>query len=843
MLDIVNAIKKISEDKRKNNIYNRYPIRFVFTPLTDNTENDILMLQSELNKCIYSSFQKKFTIVNLYNLLAFDDAWITKTQLINYVKNLLLTEDDYIILGFSELIRFYSREDLEAIIISFMTDIESTNEKNKRIYFMCFSLFDPISLELKTNNRNETINPIIDIRDEETEEENNLISVYYANSSFESRLFSNKINTSTEWLSIYKSKKLNLNEGIVCISDTLVALYEKAKPDNFVAIEKLDSYYKLLTIMHKVRLKKTMENSFTDSFWEKIFELCKKNNSFALQEILLQQLNVKKMDSELFLSKLKNSNEHIKNVLLLYLYEYPTEFENYEYILKVVAASDKTYSNIIQLIYTHFLNFDFYDFSCRKNILKKIETKEVLLFSDDYRKSINESFNNLLRFNCFTSKVPIEGDDLFSCSFSDLCSKYNTTINYIKAKFKSYFNDILKNVILCKTIDDKVLIINLLRNDVVSLEDVSELYPDLIKYLGYRKSPKLNSSLHWISNYLFEYKLSKIMDKPTDWFNDYCNNITHENFLTWYSSSELSSPLDLLNGKIYDKIIVVDGVGAEFFDYINYIIEENGYVAVYSNISKCFLPSITSVHKEKYTNKYDEWILDFDANCIHKLYYKDLGLIPKELDEIKIIIESIFKKYRGKRIAFIADHGCTVAGRILHSKSYGFDAEHEGRCIRLDNSSNIKNEDNNDYFSYSNGKDRYLVSLSGASLSDMAKRESHGGAMIEEVVVPCIIASSDLHDLNKIEYHVKIISNKLSGLNRYVSLEITPSIAGKQPMLIEENGEEHALVLLGDNIWKTHDELTQIKTQKVKLLFDGYTEDIIIESTMGISMKGDGFDD
>ena len=93
-------------------------------------------------------------------------------------------------------------------------------------------------------------------------------------------------------------------------------------------------------------------------------------------------------------------------------------------------------------------------------------------------------------------------------------------------------------------------------------------------------------------------------------------------------------------------------MGAEFFDYINYIIEENGYVAVYSNISKCFLPSITSVHKEKYTNKYDEWILDFDANCIHKLYYKDLGLIPKELDEIKIIIESNFKKYRGKRIAF-----------------------------------------------------------------------------------------------------------------------------------------------------------------------------------------------
>ena len=178
MFNAALAAKKIIEDKSKKNIYNRYPIRFIFTPLSNSSENDILMLQTELNKKYYNSISSDINILNLYDLLSFEDAWITKTQLINYIKKLLSKKDDFIILGFSELVRFYSREDLEAIIISFMTDIESTNDANKRIYFICFSLFEQIALELKTNNRNETIDPIIDLRTNSEEEDEGLISVY-----------------------------------------------------------------------------------------------------------------------------------------------------------------------------------------------------------------------------------------------------------------------------------------------------------------------------------------------------------------------------------------------------------------------------------------------------------------------------------------------------------------------------------------------------------------------------------------------------------------------------------------------------------------------------------------
>lgn len=842
MFDMAMAVKKILEDKAKNNIYNRYPIRFVFTPLTENSENDIIEFQFELNRRLYNNGQKSITIVNLYDLLAFDDAWITKSQLIKFIKKLLIDEDDYIVLGFSELVRFYSREDLEAIIISFMTDIESTNEKNKRIYFICFSLFDQIALELKTNNRNESIDPIIDLRSNIDEKENNFISVYYANSSFESGLFKNKINTSTEWLSIYKSNKLHLNEGIVCISDTLVALYEKAKPDNFVAIEKLDSYYKLLTIMYRVRLKNTPEDYFSDLFWKRIFELCMKSNSFEIREILLQELNIKQMNLTLFLNKFKYADDYIKNILLLYFYEYSFDFENYEYLFEVIRKSNKTYSNIIQIVYVDFINFDLFHYTSRLNVLKLIDNKELLLYSNDYKKAINDSFVNFLNFNCFTSKVQIIGDDLFTCKFDELCSKYNMAISYLQTRFTGYFKDILGNVISCKTLEDKYLIINLLRNRVISLNDISTLYTDLIKYIGYRKSPKLNSSLHWISNYLYEYKTSKVLDSPSDYFIDYCSKITYEKFLSWYFSKDLLYPMDLLKGKHYDCLIVIDGVGAEYFDYINYLIEEAGFITTYSNISKCFIPSITSIHKEKYQNNYDEWILDFDSNCIHKLYYKDISLIPKELDEIKKIFDYILTKYKDKKIAIISDHGCTVAGRILKcSKTYSYDAEHEGRCIKI--ASNQKIKDNKDFFGYDTGKELYLVSLSGVSLSDLPKRESHGGAMIEEVLVPCIIASSDSMAKNEIEYSIKVVSNKLSGLNRNVSMEITPSIIGKRPILIEENGNEHILQLKSGNIWKTIDEIKQIKTQKMKLIFEDYDKEILIESTMGITTEGDGFDD
>lgn len=838
MLDIHYACEQLLKDKRKNNIYNRYPIRFLFTTLSNDSESEILELLKEMNE----KYNNEITIVNLYDLLPFEDAWITKSQLINYVKNLTRDSKDYMILGFSELIRFYSREDLEAIIISFMTDIESTNAKNNRIYFVCFSLFDKISMELKTNNRNETINPIINLNSEKLVD--GAISVYYANSVFESCLFKNRITTSSQWLSIYKSKKLDLSSGVVCISDTLVTLYEMAKPDNFVAIEKLDSYYKLLTTLFKVNFRKTTEKDFPELFWKSLFELCKKSNCFEIKNALLYGLNLNKMDSMSFIVKYKSANDnYIKYLLQLYLYEYPSDFDCPEYLTKIIEIiPDNTYDSIVKCIYTYFADYNLYDYSSRKYYLDIFEEKDIHKFSIEYKKAINELFANFLTFNLFSSSVKISGDDLFSLKIDELCTKYNTNEQYIKTIFKNFFNERLKNIITCKCTEDKALIINLLRNNLVELDDVKYVYADLVSYIGNIESPYLNYSSQWMARYLYEYRISKLYNRPTKYFKDYYINYTKQNdFLKWYYSEQWDYPINLLRDKEYDCLIVIDGAGGEFFDYIIDIIQKKNSSVIYANYAKCFLPSITSIHKIKYEDKFDEWITTFDSECIHSLFYKDANLIPKELETINEIISSLLDRYKEKKIAIIADHGCTVSGKIFNEqKKYSFEAEHEGRCIKITDNG-IK--ESPDYFKFKTGESTYLISLSGVSLSDIPKREAHGGAMIEEVIVPCIIVSTHKDKYKNINHNIFVLSGKLSGLNRRISLKITPSISGIAPVLIEENGKEHKLVSEGNDVWDMCDDIDNIKTQNCKIRIQNATENVIIESTMGASIEGDGFDD
>ena len=843
MLNINYAIKQLILDKNKTNIYNRYPIRFLFTPLTDDAENDIFKLYNDYMKKYYADKNKDLIIKNLYDELPFEDGWITKTQLINFIKKILDDNNDYIILGFSELIRFYSREDLSSIIISFMTDIESQNEINKRIYIVCFSLFEQISLELKTNNRNESINPIIQLSEEQLYE--NFISVYYANSNFDTSLFDNKIKTSSEWLSIYKSKKLNLSSGIVCISDTLVTLYEMAKPDNFVSIEKLDSYFKLLTVMYKVQFKNTYESDFPDNFWELIFKKCKKYNSFEIRKVLLILLNLQEIDAEIFIYKYKNSDDFTAKMLLLYLKEYgENTIHGYEYLLKNIEGSNNTYNNLIKKIYTGFnSNYSLYEYNIRKEYMEYISVDEFSNFSKEYKNSINQNFINYMRMRIFNNEIEnISHEDLFKLNIYQVCDNCNINIDYFKKIFNMFYNSFLKNVICCKSIEDKVLVINLLRNSLITLEEAKSVYIDIDKYIGNKKQTLVNSSMHWLSGYIYEYRLSKLYDSPTKELEKIILSTNSDSFLQWYYSDELNYPLELLKKEQYDHLVVLDGVGIEYFDYMLEIIKEHNKFVLYANYSKCFLPSITSIHKNKYEGKYDSWITKFDKDCIHTLYYKDLSQIPLKLETLKGILLDIFNKYSGKKIALIADHGCTALGKIFnYKKKYDFNEnEHEGRCMHI--SANTKINSTEDYCVINNNESDYLISISGYSLGNTPIRESHGGGTIEEVVVPCLIISDNRNDAINTKYTANVL-NKINGIERKVSIEIVPELMSNNLLLIEENGCEHEMIFVSTNVWKTKDNLTLIKNQHAILKFADKQINILIESTMGINLEGDGFDD
>ena len=128
--------------------------------------------------------------------------------------------------------------------------------------------------------------------------------------------------------------------------------------------------------------------------------------------------------------------------------------------------------------------------------------------------------------------------------------------------------------------------------------------------------------------------------------------------------------------------------------------------------------------------------------------------------------------------------------------------------------------------------------MNGYSLGDNPKRESHGGATVEEIAVPCIVFSDS--DEGKIDYSVNLLSPNVSGLNRCVLVEILPHIEDS-PILEEESGIRHIMKPVNNNTWKC--DINDIKTQNANIIIDNEKIPLLIQGTMGALIGGDGFDD
>jgi len=834
-------IKLILDDKKKSNTYDRYPIRFLFMKLSQNSEEELIDLIKELTDLSKNEANhvNDIQFINLHNLLSFDDGWITKSHLLNFISS-LDPRKDYIITGFSELIRFYSRNDLEALIISFMTNIESTTQRNKqRIYFVCYSLFEKISIELRSNSRNESINPILKpsfIVDDDQEQ----ICVYYANSSFDNKYFQNSIKTSSQWLSLYKLQNINLNSGIVCISDTLVTLYEKAKPDNFVSIEKLDSNFKLLTTMFKMKLAIGEEGLFEDEFWKFLFDLCFEKSCFDLNKTVYSLFNVAKINSENFVQLFLRGDLKKKKLLYLFLIENQELVEHSAYLIEILSKSINCGFNTFEkdIVSEIDMTKDKIYFEGRKYYISKIRPEDVLSQADYYAQSINRAFHAFLETKIFNAKIT--EDDLFSISVEKICNKYKVTEQYFRSIFSSFFDSFLSRIVLCLTKYEKQLLLILLQNSLIDFKDVASLYPSLAAYVGNVTSTCVSNSMQWIISYLYEYRMSKIMHTPTEKYSALVQK-NAQDFPRWYIDDTVSPVFEVLKDKKYDVLVVLDGVGAEYFEYILHVLKENQKAVNYANICKCFLPSITEMNKVQYEGKYDEWITDFDREIIHGTFYRPEEIINNALDKIRSLLEQIIRKYKGKRVAIISDHGSTASGKILGcKKKYSFESEHEGRCMRLEAISNVLSSQDLDYYKYTaSDYSNWLISLNGYSLADNPKRESHGGATVEEVMIPCIIFSDDEED-EAINYSATLLSPAISGLNRNITVEILPQVESA-PILEEENGDRHVMNCVGINMWKS--SINEVKTQNVRILIADQEIVLTVKGSMGLSIEGDGFDD
>ncbi|MBR3117632.1 MAG: BREX-4 system phosphatase PglZ [Oceanobacillus sp.] len=834
MNDVSSIVKQIIEDKQKSGSYDRYPIRFLFMDLNNDTQQDIVKIVSGIK--VNPLFKNSIRIKDISEELSFNDAWITKSKMLSIVSD-LDANTDYFITGFSELARFYSRQDLEALLLSFMTNIENTSGGKQRIYFVCFSLFDKIAQELRTNSRNESINPIINgNKYKEAEDEIDKICVYYTNSSLSSEVLGNKISSSKEWLNIYKNGHINYDKGIVCVSDALVMLYEQAKPDNFVDIEKLDNHYKLLVFIHGMKLRNVDESFLNDSFWKDLYDYCQINDVYNLETIVKKVLNVNEVNDLNIISLLSDNKKLFnKQLLHLYIYENQNSFEYADYLIKLFnSTAQEGYLNFEKTIITDFslVSTDL-ELNARKKLCSKIPDNTFVTFEGE----LSESINNTLRLY-LTSKISwydFSVTNLSGLNSAELSKEVKLDVsNYLT----DYANNYFAKFYVGRTVIEKGMLLSLLQNKIVDTNYVFKLCPDYQYYLGSNVSEYLDVGHQQIEQYIYEYKFSKLTNKPTEKYLSLIEQNANDFYSWYYSNPSYQFTLDIIHNVDYDLLYVLDGVGCEFFDYLIYLVGKHGKIITYSNIGKSYLPSITSVNKEAFNNIYDEWFLNFDENIIHGTVYSPTNGIAKALNEIEKTIESIIDKHPNELIAITADHGCTAGNRIIRpSKKYNFPAEHEGRCYKVDQ----YYKDNEDYaYITSTNKEHWLVATRELSLGDNPKREAHGGATFEEVFVPIVVFGNKSY-ANQVKHSVELKSGLLSGLNRSVTIEILPPTE-KAPVIVEDDGSKHIMKKVSNNIWVS--PINSIKSQVLTVKVGNSDYKVSVSSSLGASQIGDdGFDD
>lgn len=276
-------------------------------------------------------------------------------------------------------------------------------------------------------------------------------------------------------------------------------------------------------------------------------------------------------------------------------------------------------------------------------------------------------------------------------------------------------------------------------------EILRHIYPGLYAYLQpYRFNIQL------LDSYFQEYKYQKVVNKV---FPDFMQLVEEQAEKREFNLllPARSEKLDAIP-KNDTLVYFVDAMGVEYLSYIMDQCQKKKLLA-YVTLCHCELPSITSFNKEFVDvlmaggaeflpdKNGVKSLDDLKHHGVEEFDYTNNALptyIPRELEIITQTIEKIATKLMNgtyKRAIMISDHGASRLSVISHRENmWGSEsnAQHSGRCCpvsEIDEKPACAIEENGFWV---------LANYDRFKGSRKANVEVHGGATLEEVVVPII---------------------------------------------------------------------------------------------------------
>lgn len=248
-----------------------------------------------------------------------------------------------------------------------------------------------------------------------------------------------------------------------------------------------------------------------------------------------------------------------------------------------------------------------------------------------------------------------------------------------------------------------------------------------------------------LTQYFQEYKVQKITNRIHASFENTINNFAVERpYNKLRPRSSIVSQLDKENAELF----FFDALGVEYLSFIKAKCEEYGLV-VEMSIGHCELPSITEKNKEfiqyfggKYRKiddldelKHHSQIYDYEKRKEPVHIFRELEIIDAELRRI----QSLLVQETISKAIIVSDHGASRLAVIYgqeNDSALELDekGQHSGRCCPAEADPNIS------YAAYEDGF-AVLANYERFRGGRKANVEVHGGATLEEVVVPVIVLS------------------------------------------------------------------------------------------------------
>ena len=362
---------------------------------------------------------------------------------------------------------------------------------------------------------------------------------------------------------------------------------------------------------------------------------------------------------------------------------------------------------------------------------------------------------------------------------------------------------------------------------------LSKVYPALLGYLAPYNYGKFNE-------YFDLYKYSKVTNRMSGRFIELAEEqVIKRQFLDEPHRAKLIDKMDKQKTHLY----FMDAMGVEFLSYIQGLCYKRG-LDFCAKIGCCNLPSITSQNNEfvqEFGSSSNIKLLDelkhdgqFDYN--YEKVKQPIHLVEELsiLDRIMAKVDSELQQGNFEKIALVADHGTSRMAVIAESDNKWEMVEkglHSGRCCPvsdIDTKPDCATEDNGFYC---------LLNYDRFKGSRKANVEVHGGASLEEVLVPIIEITKRNQTIEcKLDNASKVVTSSFKKVGK---VRIYISKALENVSILVDGKHYYYATLISGQQYLYEAEMPDVKKAGIHT-FDVLVNESFIVKGLSFEMKKEG---